>query len=507
MARCEYPVSSVSLNQNGSAWSAVSFQVARTINPDMSFHTNPIKQLATVCVLLLGCAASGSADELRVPEPCRAVAESAELGLLDVVELALCGNPQTREVWAGARYQQALLGVSRAAYHPALNGTAGVTRSGSDRANVTSPVDSKSAALTLSYLIYDFGARGASLENARQLLAAASATQDNTVQALFLSAVQAYYQVQAAQAALASAKEAERAAQESLKAATLRYTVGSAAPADKLQAQTAYAQATLNRIQAAGTLRSAQGNLANVIGRDANRPVNIISTGALALPNEFERSVDELIAAARARRPDLRAAEAQLNAAQANVEAARMTDMPSLAFGATATNSRGDLLSPGNSYDLSLKLSVPLYSGYAATNRVYAAQAQAESRLAQRDRLHNQVALEVWNAYQNLLTATQSLRTTVALVNSAEQSAHVAAARYQAGMGSMLDVLVAQSTMAGARQQRVQAAYNWNIYRATLAQSMGSLDIALLSRQGASPDGGADQDNANTDGSTEKSQP
>jgi outer membrane protein TolC len=66
-------------------------------------------------------------------------------------------------------------------------------------------------------------------------------------------------------------------------------------------------------------------------------------------------------------------------------------------------------------------------------------------------------------------------------VSSAEQSERVASARYQAGVGSMLDALVAQSALASARQQRVQASYNWNIDRATLAQTMGSLDMKLLS--------------------------
>ncbi len=430
-----------------------------------------------MCVATSGAFASGM-PELQ---PCKAVAESEALGLADVVELALCGNPQTREVWANARYQEAQLAISRAAYLPTLNGTLGVTRSLSDRAGAVSPLDTKSAGLTLSYLIYDFGARGAALENSRQLFAAAAAAQDNTVQTVFLAAVQAFYQVQAAQAALASAKEAERSTLESLKAATLRSTVGSGAPADRLQAQTAYSQASLNRIQAEGNLRSAQGNLANVIGRDANRPIQLIATGTIELPADFERDVDALIATARERRPDLLAAEAQINAAQANVEAVRMSDMPTLTFGATATNSRSDALAPGNAYDLSLKLNVPIYSGRAATNRVYAAEAQVETKRAQRDRLQRQVALDVWNAYQNLQTATQSLRSTADLVNSAEQSERVASARYHAGVGNLLDVLVAQSALASARQQRVQASYNWNIYRATLAQTMGSLDVKLLS--------------------------
>jgi outer membrane protein TolC len=135
--------------------------------------------------------------------------------------------------------------------------------------------------------------------------------------------------------------------------------------------------------------------------------------------------------------------------------------------------------------DLSVKLNVPLYSGYAATNRIRAAEAQVETRRAQRDRLQKQVALDVWNSYQNLQTASQSLRSTADLVNSAEQSEHAATARYKAGAGNLLDVLVAQSALASARQQRVQAAYNWNIYRATLAQSMGMLDTKLLTAQSA----------------------
>ena len=448
--------------------------------------------LFLLCVVTTGA----HANEILPPEPCKAVAESDALGLTDVVELALCGNPQTREVWANARFQEAQLAVSQAAYLPTVNGSLGFTRSLSDRTGAVSPSDTKSAALTLSYLIYDFGARSETLENARQLLVAAAATQDSTVQTLFLAAVQAFYQVQAAQAALASAKEAERSSLESLKAATLRSTVGSGTPVDKLQAQTAYSQATLNSIQAEGTLRSAQGSLANVIGRDANRPVTLIATDTIELPADFERDVDALIATARARRPDLLAAEAQVSAAQANVGAVMAADQPSLTLGATATNSRSDLIAPGNAYDLSLKLNVPIYSGNAATNRVRAAEAQVETRLAQRDRLQRQVALDVWTAYQNLHTATQSLLSTADLVNSAEQSEHAAVARYKAGAGNLLDVLVAQSALASARQQRVQASYNWNIYRATLAQAMGSLDVQLLTMH-----------SSNTESSPEKTQP
>ena len=97
-----------------------------------------------------------------------------------------------------------------------------------------------------------------------------------------------------------------------------------------------------------------------------------------------------------------------------------------------------------------------------------------------RDRLKNQVALDVWRAYQNQTTATQSLRTTVDLVASAEQSERVALGRYKAGVGNVLDLLSAQSALASARLQRIQAALDWYVSRATLAQSVGTLDYSLL---------------------------
>ncbi|MDO9190612.1 MAG: TolC family protein, partial [Sulfurimicrobium sp.] len=115
--------------------------------------------------------------------PCAAPQPAAPLALVDVVDLALCNNPQTREVWANARAQAAQVGVAQAAYLPGLTGSVSSSRNWTDAAGRNSPYDQAGAGLTLSYLLYDFGARNATLENARQLLAAAAATQDSTVQA------------------------------------------------------------------------------------------------------------------------------------------------------------------------------------------------------------------------------------------------------------------------------------------------------------------------------------
>ena len=77
-------------------------------------------------------------------------------------------------------------------------------------------------------------------------------------------------------------------------------------------------------------------------------------------------------------------------------------------------------------------------------------------------------------------TALQSVTATEVLVSSAEQSYRVALGRYKAGVGNIIDTLNAQSALATARQQKIQAALNANITRATLAQAMGALDNAMI---------------------------
>ena len=398
------------------------------------------------------------------------------LSLMEVVNLALCNNPQTRAAWANSLAQSANVGIGKSAYLPsaALAASASHTLSGSSTAT-----NQRNIGVTISWLLYDFGARSANLENARQLLAAAIATQDSTVQTVFLAAIQSYYQVQANLAALDATTESEKVAKESLAAAEARYNAGTATPADKLQAQTAYSQATLNRITASGNLKTAQGSLSNTLGVDANHNIVLTPAGIAQMPPDFEGDVNALIEEARRQRPDLQAAAAQVKAAEASVDAARASGRPTLSLTGSANRYNDSGIDTHNS-QIGIALNIPLFTGYATTYRVRSAEAQVDIKNAQYDQLHLQVALDVWTDYQRLTTASQSLRTSTDLLNSAEQSERVALGRYKAGVGSMLDLLNAQSALASARQQRIQSVFDWNISRAALAQAMGSLDVNLL---------------------------
>lgn len=406
---------------------------------------------------------------------------SKPISLTEVTETSLCNNPQTNEIWASARAQAAQLGIAKSAYLPTLTDSASTSLgyASPESASRSNPTFNLSNSLVASYLFYDFGNRNANLENARQLLLSASASQSSTVQTVLLASTVAFYQVQANIAALDAAREVERASEESFKAADARYKAGVATPADKLQAQTAYAQLTLARITNEGNLQTAYGSLSNVMGLPANQKITLAS-GLVNAPQSILEDVTILIEQAVARRPDLIASEAQLKAAQASIDASKAAAKPTISVSMSNNLQDGSQLDLSKNSTLGLTVSIPLFNGYAPSYRIRAAEATADLRAAQRDRLKLQISLDVWTAYQNLRTALQSVTATEVLVSSAEQSYRVALGRYKAGVGNIIDTLNAQSALATARQQKIQATLNANIARATLAQAMGSLDNAMI---------------------------
>lgn len=404
------------------------------------------------------------------------------LTLADVVDLTLCNNPQTRTLWVNARIQAANVGVGMSAYLPTLSAQGSESRNFSSSAGQSTSYNSRSASLTAGYLLFDFGGRSGTLENAKQLLLAANATRDAALQTNFLTAVQSYYALLSARASVDALKVAEASSKESLAAADARYMAGVATPADKLQAQTALSQARLNLITAQGNERTAQGTLANIMGFDASQPFLLAALPESTPDPVVEQDIGKLIGDARQKRPDLRAAEAQIKAAEAQLTATRATGLPTVSLNAS-TGTQNISGSPNtNSSSIGVTLNVPLFTGTRSTYQNRAAELQVESKVAVRDLLANQIALDVWKAYQTLLTNSQSLIAASDLVASAEQSERMTLGRYKAGVANMsiLDVLNAQSTLASAQQQRVAALYNFQASRLALAQAIGQLDLTRL---------------------------
>ena len=402
---------------------------------------------------------------------------SKSLSLSDVVMAALCNNPQTKIAWQTSLYQAAQVGVSQSAYLPTLSASGSALKSESSE---TKSGDQENISITLSYLLYDFGKRDATYESAKRLLDVALFSENNTIQSVFLSAVQAYYTLFGSNASLEASREAERSALASLNAAKTRYSVGTATPADTLQAQTAYSQAMLNRIQAEGSVKSAQGELASVLGLMPDTTIQL-QTPQLSLPSEvFEKNVKALMEEAGRLRPDLMAASAKIKAAEANVKAAKAEHLPSFSLSSTTDTVFN---TSQRTSSIGLYVSIPIFTGFNTKYKVQAAQQQLKINEAEYEKLSQEASLEVYKTYQTLVSETQATRTSADLVASAQASYDLALGRYKAGVGTILDLLSAQSALASAKQQHIQSLYNWYITKASLAKSMGTLDFSTIKGQ------------------------
>jgi outer membrane protein TolC len=279
-------------------------------------------------------------------------------------------------------------------------------------------------------------------------------------------------------ALLGAEQSAIAEAQASLKAAQQRFKVGLATIADVLQAKTALSQEQLNLETTQGNLQAARGGLAAALGLPANLPFDLAPMPSATPVGVISVSVDSVINAALRNRPDLAAARAQAAAAAAEVRVARSAEFPSLTLGSTAARTYSNPASfAGPSYNVTLGLALPLFNGFSRQYDLAAARAQADAISALADQTRQQVVTQVFVSYYALQTAEQRVATADDLLASAQQSVEVAAGRYREGVGSIIDLLTAQTALANARAQQVQSRWQWYTSLAQLARDAGVLGV------------------------------
>ena len=411
--------------------------------------------------------------------PARIADRIRRLTLAEIVDIGLRNNSSTRLAWASAQAAAAAYGSERGAWLPELTGDVSAARiktvASQGRTAVQQSVLTPSA--TLSYLLFDFGGRSGRVEGARQQLLAAGFTHNAAIQDVVLQIQVAYFQYLANRSLLGAQRITLDEARANLEAAEERRRVGLATIADVLQARTAASQAQLDLQTTEGNLQTARGALALALGLPANLPYDVDSAAASVPVAALADSVDTLIESALRGRPDLAAARSQAEAARAGIGEARANLLPSLTLSATGGRTYATTIPDGaNSYNLAVGLAIPLFNGFSRQYDLRAAEYQAEAAAARGETIRQQVVFQVFSAYYALQTSTRRVRTAEDLLASAEQSSEAALARYKAGVGSILDLLAAQTALAGARAQRVDARLAWSVSLAQLAHDAGVLD-------------------------------
>lgn len=401
------------------------------------------------------------------------------LTLSEIVELGLRSNPTTRLAWANAQTAASVYGSERGAWFPAVDADVSASRLKTAASQGRSAVEQSilTPSITLSYLLFDFGGRTGRVAGARHRSLAASFTHNASIQDVVLQIQVAYFQYLANRGLLVAQRTTLEEAETNLTAAEERRRVGLATVADVLQARTAASQARLDLQTIEGNVQTTRGALALALGLPANLPYEVDSSAAAAPVVPLADSVNAIIATALEGRPDLAAVQSEVAAAQANVTETRAALLPSLGFSATAGRTYATTIPNGaNNYSLSLGLTIPLFNGFSRQYDLRAAEYAAEAAKARAQSLRNDVVFQVFSAYYNLQTSTRRVATAGDLLASAEQSNQVALGRYKAGVGSVLDLLAAQTALADARAQMVEARLSWSVSLAQLAHDAGVLD-------------------------------
>jgi outer membrane protein len=409
----------------------------------------------------------------------------AALMLGDVVDAALRNNPQTQLSWAQARAGAAQYGAAGAARLPTVDATVNAAYSSTTVGQTLGGMGTRRSItpqLSLSYLLFDFGGRNGTITAARDAAIALDLTHNATIQNVALQVEAAYFSFQGQRGLVNALRLNLATADTNLVSAQQRNKAGVATITDVLQAETVRAQAELDLETALGNLQAARGALAVGMGLPANAPFDLAPATDTVAVSLAAISVDTLIDHALVLRPDLAATRVQIRQAQAQVRVARAAELPALTLGSTASLPRSSQPNAsGSTYGVTLGLSIPIFN-LARPYNVQSAQAQVDAFAARSELLRTQVAQQVYTSYYQLQTATQRARTTDVLLTSATRSEAAARARYRAGVGTILELLTAQSALANARAQQSLSRWTWASALSQLAH-----DVGVLGPRGETP--------------------
>ena len=407
-------------------------------------------------------------DTGRILEARPALENSHAYTLPELVDIAEKNNPQTRVLWEQAKQRAAAAGVARSALFPTVAALASasysqyslfVTRFYHENL-ATFP-----ATLSVNYTVFDFGTRGAKIDQAKANLLAADFAFNDTHRTVIFQVAEAYYRLLDAMSQEESARATLTDAQTVQQAIEAKLANGLATLPDVLEARAATAQMRYELASIHGLEDIAHGVLANVLGVSPSSPFLVEDVSKAPLPETVEQSVQTIISRALTQRPDLLAEAASLRSADAAIRRAHSAYYPTLSFSGDwgHRNSYGSqnfnpvISSHIYPYSAQLNLNWTIFDGGSRRNEFARAEAQRSEAKARVEVSRNQIENEIWTAYSNLKTAQDRREAADALLEAAEQSYTAATRSFQAGVRTFIDVTTAQRDLARARTAQASA--------------------------------------------------
>ena len=320
-----------------------------------------------------------------------------------------------------------------------------------------------------------------SIEQARKSLAGATADLEAAQQDLILRLSQAYFDVLAAQDALATSKANKAAITEQLASARRNFEVGTATITDTREAQARFDLATAQEIAADNDLQTKRIALDQLVGRQGVQPKGLALPATL--PGLSPNDVQSWVQQADTSHPSVRKARMALELARLEIDRARAATAPTVdAVGSlNANRTAGSSLSVASargvtqSASVGVQLSWPLYTGGGAEQRVKETQVLEGKARNDLEAARRAVAQLTRQAFFGVQSLTAQVKALEAAESSSQLALEATQLGYRVGVRVNLDVLNAQTQLFQTRRDLAKSRYEVLLGQLRLKQASGQL--------------------------------
>jgi outer membrane protein TolC len=316
---------------------------------------------------------------------------------------------------------------------------------------------------------YTHKAAGARLE-------ATEAETLNVRELLTLSVVVGYVNAQRSQASAATLRKQLALSRQLLTITTDRAGQGVASTLDVSRAEQQSNNLQQSLLEAENALTLAKLELAKGIHAQISADYELAEIASFydtTVPAE-----KEALATAFESRPDYRAAQAQLRAAELDLRSSRAERYPSLVFAADYGQSGRKPFQNLNTYRVQGSLNIPVFLGGRISADVRQAQSRIELAEAYIEEVRAQVETDVLSAIANVNSAKRQVAVAESTIALGQQEVDLSTARFTSGVTDNTEVVNAQDRLARAEDNRIRALFHLQMAQAGLQRAMGAAEKA-----------------------------
>jgi outer membrane protein len=399
------------------------------------------------------------------------------LTLDECIAIALEGQPTIQErlaAYAAARYRvnQAFAPLlpqlsgqvnSSRSHNTVLSGTGGGQPTLQDR----SWGDSFAAQFLLSQLLFDFGKNLAATDAARKLAEVEVENVELQRQLISATVKEGYTNTLFSQRLIRVQEQAQERAELNLRSAKGFFEVGTRPKSDVARAEVDVANAKLDLIRAKNALRSAIVALNTAMAINVDTPTQIVDN-LIFQPVTLDRQ--QLRSDSLRQRPEYRASKLTAAAAEARERKAFRDFLPDVTGQGAYGGTQKDL---NETWSVGVSLSWSLFDGGGRIARYQEAKAVLEGARANVKSTELSILQNVEQAEIFVEETAERIQAAQALVASAQENFRLAQGRFDAGVGTILELTDAQLALTQAQNTESQALADYRISLARLDRAVG----------------------------------